>query len=183
MEAPEKFRVAGYDGAEAFAAAEDAGFDRAQGGAGHGGDLVVGETVEVGEEDCLALVEGKLEEGAFEFGGKGGVVERFGGARGGVGGVEGRRFGVVAGGEGVGAGPAAAAAKLIAGLVDGDAEEPAAKGALLEACEAAISGEEGLLGGVFGGGSFAEEAEAEGVDGGLVAVDEPVEGVEIAVFR
>ncbi len=169
------------DGPKALAAAREAGFDGAEGDAGDGGDLVVLEAVDIGEEDDVALVLGEFAEGSFEGRGKGAVVEGGSGVGGGVGGVDGRFVGVV-GGKGASREAAPSAAQFVAGVVEGDAKEPATEATAAELGDGAVGGEEGFLGGVFGGRSLAELAVAEGEHEGLITVDEAVEGVETAVF-
>ncbi len=135
--------------------------------------------MDVAEEDDESLVRGEGGEGVLEEAGElqtlGALVQGFAGL-GEVGGSAGGPEGGVEGEGGAGA-----AAELVVAGVDGDAEEPGAEGAAAEGGEGAEGGDEGVLGGVLGGLSAGEEAEAEVVDGSLVGLDQPVEGVEVAL--
>lgn len=83
--------------------------------------------------------------------------------------------------EGEGGAGAAAALLVVAG-VDGDAEKPGAKAAGAKALQGAVGGEEGFLSCVLGGLAGGEHPQTEVVEGALIAFDEEVEGVEIALL-
>ena len=157
--------------AHAGAGAVEAGFDGADGGVHGVRDFTVGQALDIGQEDGLALFFGELleggEEGASGFGVEGGDFGRAA--------VVGRGPGVAVFIEHAverGGGPPFASSEFVAAAVGGDAHEPGGEVAAAVAVERAPGGEHGVLGGVFGGGGGAEHAEAEAEDAALVASDE-----------
>ena len=112
------------------------------------GDLLIGQLVEVGELEDLAVGGGQLGEGAGE-------VEIGQGGRGN------ERF------ERLMRGPATT---MMTGAVEQDAKEPGTEiGAEFKAGELPPGDEEGVLENVFGGAGVAEQADGGAEKGGLMA--------------
>lgn len=134
--------------AEQAAGAAEPGHDGAEGNLEVVGDFFVGEFLEVGELEDLAVCNGQLGEGSGE-------VDI------GQGGGGGEWFQVFV------AGPAAA---MVAGTMKQDAKEPGAEvGAEFKAGELAPGDEEGVLEDILGGFSTTEHADGGPEQGGLMA--------------
>ena len=153
--------------------------DGAERQAGGGGDLGYIHLFEEAEEEDGALAVGEFgdrvpDKGDLLLGddaglGRGGVAGQAGGD---VGDVDCGVGGVFPEAETAGAG-------VIAGEIEGDADEPGGDGAVLaEAGPGGPGAEEGLLGEGFGGVAVAELCQQEAEDAGLVESDDGCEVVE-----
>ena len=78
--------------------------------------------------------------------------------------------------------PAAAATQLVFRFVDGDAEEPTAEIAAIEPRNGPERREKCLLSGIFRCATVTHEPKTEVIHSGLMPLDQPVEGVEVAVL-
>jgi hypothetical protein len=167
--------------AEGGAAAADARLHGTQGDARGLRYLLVGEALDIAEDDDEALVgrDGRqaILEVASQLQSLRPVLERlvwrakFGG---------GTLIAVVALERYLGT--RAAAAQLIVASVGGDPQEPRPEAAAPEAGNGTEGRDERLLGSVLGGLLRAEHTEAEVVDLSLVGEDEGVEGVQVAAL-
>lgn len=138
-------------------------------------------TMQVRQEHGLALLEWELEERLLDALPDRHALHVLVRGFAGVGEVD-RRVVGVGGRERVVGSATHPAAEFVLALVSGDAEEPAAQIAALEALNRAVGRQERFLRGVFGGGRIADESQAQVVDRSLISLNETVECVETAVL-
>ncbi len=137
--------------------------------------------MEVRQEHGLALLEWELEKGLLDARTDRHTLYVLVGGLAGVGEGD-RRVVGVGGRERVVWSATYPAAEFVFALVGGDAEEPTAQIAALEALNRAVGRQERFLRGVFGGSRIADEAKAQVVDRSLISLNETVECVETAVL-